>query len=430
MSHQGTEAQSNFLKFFCGNGTTDDSNSTFQTNLKNLLMNISNTQIDYGFYNFSFGNNSDKVNAIALCRGDVKEAACRSCLTDSRFLLLQVCPNVKEAIGWYDNCFLRYSNRTIFGLMETSPYFYLWNTQDALEKDQFQSVVTKMMNLLRDRASSGSSIRKFAAANATGPSNQTIYGLVQCTPDLSQNICRACLNGAISEIPKCCNGNRGGRVVRPSCNIRYETYSFFDLAAAQPFISLQSPPSPLLPPALPTTPKKGKRNTTGIVVAIVVPTVAFIALVIFIVIIKARRLKKTIRTGEDKDEIMTVDSLQMDFETIRAATNDFSDANKLGQGGFGPVYLGRLYNGQEIAVKRLSRDSGQGEMEFKNEALLVAKLQHRNLVRSLGFCLEKEEKLLIYEFVPNKSLDCFIFGKSILMFDSVMSSTCIFKLFF
>ncbi|XP_028803278.1 putative receptor-like protein kinase At4g00960 [Neltuma alba] len=154
---------------------------------------------------------------------------------------------------------------------------------------------------------------------------------------------------------------------------------------------------------------RGKRNTTGIVVAIVVPTVAFIALVIFIVIIKARRLKKTIRIGEDKDEIMTVESLQMDFETIRAATNDFSDANKLGRGGFGPVYLGRLYNGQEIAVKRLSRDSGQGEMEFKNEVLLVAKLQHRNLVRLLGFCLEKEEKLLIYEFVPNKSLDCFIF---------------------
>ncbi|XP_028791523.1 cysteine-rich receptor-like protein kinase 19 [Neltuma alba] len=416
-SHQGTDAQSNFLKFNC-TGTTDDSNSTFQTNLKNLLMNISNTQIDYGFYNFSSGSKSDRVNAIALCRGDVKEPDCRSCLADARITLLQVCPNVKEAIGWYDNCFLRYSNRTIFGLMETSPYFYRSDTHDVLKKDQFKSVVTKMMNLLRDRASSGNSVRKFAVANATGPSNQTIYGLVQCTPDLSQNACRACLNGAISEIPKCCNGMKGGEVLRPSCSIVYETYLFFDPAAAQPFISLQSPPSPLSPIAPPTAPKKGKRNATGIVVAIVVSTVAFVALVIFVVIIKARRLKNTIRNtcaamrnvaGEDEDEIMTVESLQMDFETIRAATNDFSEANKLGQGGFGPVYLGRLYNGQEIAVKRLSRDSGQGEMEFKNEVLLVAKLQHRNLVRLLGFCLEKEEKLLIYEFVPNKSLDCCIF---------------------
>ncbi|XP_057424958.1 cysteine-rich receptor-like protein kinase 10 [Lotus japonicus] len=111
----------------------------------------------------------------------------------------------------------------------------------------------------------------------------------------------------------------------------------------------------------------------------------------------------------DEDEITIAESLKFNFDTIRVATNDFSDSNKLGEGGFGAVYWGELSNGQVIAVKRLSWNSNQGDTEFKNEVLLVAKLQHRNLVRLLGFSMEGRERLLVYEFVPNKSLDYFIF---------------------
>ncbi|KAF3457322.1 hypothetical protein FNV43_RR01979 [Rhamnella rubrinervis] len=98
-----------------------------------------------------------------------------------------------------------------------------------------------------------------------------------------------------------------------------------------------------------------------------------------------------------------------DITTLITATDNFSVRNMLGQGGFGSVYKGQLVNGQEIAVKRLSKHSGQGMHEFMNEVTVIAKLQHRNLVRLLGYCIHEEEKMLLYEYLPNKSLDHFIF---------------------
>ncbi|KAL4628677.1 hypothetical protein ACB092_05G257300 [Castanea dentata] len=104
------------------------------------------------------------------------------------------------------------------------------------------------------------------------------------------------------------------------------------------------------------------------------------------------------------------DLLIFDLSCIVAATDNFSPINKLGEGGFGSVFKGQLSNGQQVAVKRLSNSSGQGIEEFKNEVMLIAKLQHRNLVKLFGCCIQGEEKMLIYEYMPNKSLDFFIFG--------------------
>ncbi|KAH6835700.1 S-locus lectin protein kinase family protein [Perilla frutescens var. hirtella] len=98
-----------------------------------------------------------------------------------------------------------------------------------------------------------------------------------------------------------------------------------------------------------------------------------------------------------------------DLSTISKATDNFSFNNKLGEGGFGPVYKGLLKEGQEIAVKRLSSTSLQGIEEFKNEVICIAELQHRNLVKLLGCCIQGEEKLLVYEYLTNKSLDLILF---------------------
>ncbi|CAL5390636.1 unnamed protein product [Camellia sinensis] len=114
----------------------------------------------------------------------------------------------------------------------------------------------------------------------------------------------------------------------------------------------------------------------------------------------------------DKSQKEDLELPLFDLAVIANSTNNFSIDNKLGEGGFGPVYKGILEGGQEIAVKRLSKNSNQGLDEFKNEVICIAKLQHRNLVKLLGCCIQGEEKMLIYEYMPNKSLDFFIFARA------------------
>ncbi|CAH8359055.1 unnamed protein product [Eruca vesicaria subsp. sativa] len=155
----------------------------------------------------------------------------------------------------------------------------------------------------------------------------------------------------------------------------------------------------------------GDSLSVGAIVGIVTGTIVIVLVLLALAFVFNRRRKSYKEVDfQSGDDISTTHSLQFDFKTIEAATDKFSRSNRLGQGGFGEVYKGTFPNGTEVAVKRLSKNSGQGEKEFKNEVLLVAKLQHRNLVRLLGFSVEGEEKILVYEFVPNKSLDYFLFA--------------------
>ncbi|GAB2213786.1 hypothetical protein Droror1_Dr00018101 [Drosera rotundifolia] len=119
------------------------------------------------------------------------------------------------------------------------------------------------------------------------------------------------------------------------------------------------------------------------------------------------RLNSYIAKDENGDE--DVELPLFDLKAISDATNNFSSKKIISRGGFGPVYMGILSNGKEIAVKRLSRCSSQGLHEFINEVTLISKLQHRNLVKILGCCVDGEERIIILEYMPNRSLDQFLF---------------------
>lgn len=174
-------------------------------------------------------------------------------------------------------------------------------------------------------------------------------------------------------------------------------------------------------PAASKTPSKNMK--TKITIIVVVPMVSgLILLFIFGIIIRRRKMNKIkahqkggcweATTSNDNNSKWKDEVQLFDFHTITVSTNNFSLDRKIGQGGFSSVYKGTLEDGQEIAVKRLSRSSRQRVDEFINEVTLISNLQHRNLVRLHGCCVDHEERLLIYEFMPNKSLDSFIFGES------------------
>ncbi|XP_019174716.1 PREDICTED: cysteine-rich receptor-like protein kinase 10 isoform X2 [Ipomoea nil] len=416
------------MNYDCRNTTSYTPNSTYKANLDSLLSNLhSNATRDNGFYHATVGGSrrsNDTVHGLFLCRGDVSTDDCRSCIGEARIKILELCTNETTAIVWYDNCLLRYSETSMLGILDQSTWYEMSNPKNETEvPNQFMELVGNMFDQIITPVSSGSD-KKFAVLQTNFSVEsiflfETVYVLGQCTPDLSTVDCQICFRNAINELPYCCYGALGARAVYPSCSVRYELYAFYNVSAVAsppPRPPIHPPSPPLLPSVLPnSTTSKGNRGKSSakVIAASVVSVTGILLFVSCFCFFKMKRAKKSIyrvkKTTSGMTEIPIEESVQYDFGTIQAITNYFSPDNKIGEGGCSSVYKGRFPNGQEVAVKRLSRSSRQGAVEFKNEVALVAKLLHRNLVKLLGFCLQGEEKILVYEFVPNKSLDYFLF---------------------
>uniref|UniRef100_A0A804MSN9 non-specific serine/threonine protein kinase n=1 Tax=Zea mays TaxID=4577 RepID=A0A804MSN9_MAIZE len=405
----------------CGNTDNYSANSTYQSNLASLAKALpaNASRSATLFAEGSAGALPDAVYALALCRGDINATACGACVTTAFQDAQQLCAYNKDAAVFYDACYLRFSNKDfIASATNNGDAIVLMNSQNVSPPVRaFDAAVAVLLNATADYAAANSS-RRFATGeegfDATDP---TIYGLTQCTPNMSPAECRTCLRSIISDMPQYLSGRRGGRIIGMRCNFRYDLYSFF---SGGPSLRLPAPsapapaPSPAQVNVTPTvTPTGRSRNRTGIVIAIVLPIVAGVLAITMVCLCFLWRRRpardQTSSYSVNQSEIESIDSLLLDISMLRAATDNFAESNRLGEGGFGTVYKGVLPDNQEIAVKRLSQSSGQGIQELKNELVLVAKLQHKNLVRLVGVCLQEYEKLLVYEYMPNKSIDTILF---------------------
>nr|GMD91807.1 cysteine-rich receptor-like protein kinase 25 [Ipomoea batatas] len=393
--------------YYCPNTTSYTPNSTYKANLDSLLSNLYSNATRHntnGFYSTTVGSN-DTVYGLFLCRGDVAPDVCGGCIGVAREKILELCSYGKTAMIWYGKCMLRYSETSMLGILDQTTSFTKRNRNDT-QPNEYMQLVGSVLDRVTTQAASSGSAKKFAVLEANFSAFERVYALGQCTPDLSVSDCRICFRNVIAMLPRCCYGAIGAQAVYPSCNIRYELFPFYNHSAeaAPPAPPPNNPPPPsttlhnssstkvsnpgsIPPRPAPVPPRASRGNKGKVIIAASVASVTGVLLFILsFCFLKKRRAKKDLshvkETTTDMTEISIEESVQFEFSTIEAITNCFSINNKIGEGGYGAVYKGRLPNGQEVAVKRLSKSSTQGVEEFKNEVALVAKLQHRSLVRA------------------------------------------------
>ncbi|KAF8669163.1 hypothetical protein HU200_051490 [Digitaria exilis] len=363
-------------------------NSTYQSNL-GLASTIFPRKASSSASLFaagSIGAAPDVVYVLSLCRGDVNASTCAESLGVAFQDAQQLCAYSKDVFIYYDLCYLRFSSLNFLAGTDNDQ-MYLEKTENvSAPTAAFDAAVGALLNATAERAAADP-IRRFATGEeASGGSVPAIYALVQCTPDMSPAACRSCLANITQMAPKVFSGSPSGRYIRVRCNYRYELYRFF---SGSPLVQLpalaspapQSHPRVPVPAASSTSPVNGPDSAS--------------------IIYNKTPMPKSIEGGK---------CAVFDLLTLQVATDNFHDKNKLGEGGFGTVYKGKLSDGQKIAVKKLSRCTRQALSQLHNEVKLLAELQHIKLVRLLGFCSDRDEMMLVYEHINNGSLDRFLFG--------------------
>ncbi|KAL0659604.1 hypothetical protein Bca4012_080189 [Brassica carinata] len=332
-------------------GGTFRPNTTYDSNRRLILSSLASNVTARGgfFYNSSFGQDPDRVYAMASCIPGAESKECSDCITEAVTKMIQNCPNQTEAFSWPGTktlCMVRYANSSFYGSMDLEPNSLRYNTGNiTINMSEFERIWDAFMIRMIDSASSGrsgassSSSGKYYAADITSLTTfQRVYALMECTPDLSPGNCEACLRANVRRYQDCCRGNQGGVARRPSCFFRWDLYPF--LGAFDNIISGAPPLQPLTGDGDGAAKKDGDSLSVGAIVGIVVASVIAIVLVLLALAFAFYRRRKSSRevdfqTGYD---ISNTDSLQFDFKTIEAATDKFSRSNMLGQGGFGEVF--------------------------------------------------------------------------------------------
>ncbi|RID79860.1 hypothetical protein BRARA_A02564, partial [Brassica rapa] len=234
---------------YCYKSGNYTANGLYRSNLESLISVLRSQSYTKGFHSYVSGSSSTAtVYGNYLCRGDVSSSTCETCITRASRNVLIACPVQKEAIIWYEECFLAYTNRQTLSISDFRPSIRQTTYTYAMYQSYFTNTVEYRMDLLIREAYSSSSYfsEETHQVNYLGEVYD-LHGLVQCTPDLDQYDCYRCLKWAYNETEKCCYGNSFALVYTTKCMLTYKA-------------SFLAPPPPPPPPPPPLRHSRGNNS--------------------------------------------------------------------------------------------------------------------------------------------------------------------------
>ncbi|XP_020585399.1 cysteine-rich receptor-like protein kinase 2 isoform X2 [Phalaenopsis equestris] len=386
------DPQTNLLNLGCSNYNATNP-SLFIANLNatiaDLLSRISTADGGGALFATAGSARSDSpVYALAFCRGYLSRGDCLSCLS-SAAARLRACGSGTGGRVIYDGCNLR---------NESAPFYEQGTLPGNVPvcvngTDSTGGFAAATEGLLQDLSSATPKIAGYFVDEIRGG----VYAVAQCAPTVSKSVCADCLQVAYKNIKGCLPSSEG-RAIDAGCFMRYSGSTFFSTNSTVDLAALLG------------SGHKREKKTAIIVGVAGVCALLLLSIVLLLVWVRRKRPQEPWRDILGATELRG--PMNFHYRDLKSATNNFSEENKLGEGGFGQVYKGTLKNGKIIAVKKLAMTQSKNvKASFLSEVKLISNVHHQNLLRLLGCSTKSDELLLVYEFMANGSLDKFLYGE-------------------